>query len=142
MWGMMAMSTKANPVPGDTLDCGHRLTHPLPDRAGTGYGRDWRGRTACYPCCHQTELFHMERDKRISAYLSMDGRHITGWPGFVLAFVRRETTGSAGGFARDTTVTRVWAQDAAGNWWHGRGPGRGMYINLRWSKDKRNRGGI
>lgn len=119
----------------ELLDCGHP---PSPHESfTTGYGQDREGRKHCYDCCLARDLDRMDRDGVIDAYLSSDGKHVTNWPGSELATVTRETTGSAGGFAGRTTITRVWARDRHGAWWHGRGPGRGMYLRLRRSKDNR-----
>lgn len=79
----------------------------------------------------------MRQDGRITAYLSSNGSAITGWPGYKLANVMSERETSAGGFCRHTQITRVWARDTDGLLWHGRGPGRGMYIRLYRSKTQK-----
>ena len=113
----------------EMLDCGH----PESDHSDftRGYGKDAEGHRYCYDCCHARDLDSMARDGRIDAYLSSDGNSITNWPGNKLATVMQEYQTSAGGFARRTEITRVVARAADGSLWHGRGPGRGMYIRLR-----------
>lgn len=129
------------PQHGDTLDCGHVLEVPEDTRTtgtgGTGYGRTVDGRTHCYACCHQTDMARMDADGRITAYLASDGRTITTWPGLPLLTVTREWQIDASGFCRGTRITRVWARDRHGAWWHGRGPGRCMYIRMMRSRDNR-----
>ena len=119
------------------LDCGHPETDHAHKAFTPGYGVDRDGRKHCYECCTARDLEHMEATGKLCAYLSSDGKSITNWPGAPLLTVTRETTGSAGGFARHTTITRVWARDRHGAWWHGRGPGRGMYIRMQRSRDNR-----
>lgn len=129
---------------GETLDCGHVLITPEDTAAtgtgGTGYGLSPDGRAHCYLCCHVRDLEVMDARGRVDAYLSSDGRTITNWPGGILAFVTREWETPAGGFCGRTRITRVWARDTHGRMWHGRGPGRGMYLRLHRSRDKRGRG--
>ena len=95
-----------------------------------GYGTDKDGKRYCYDCCQARDIAYMQERGRIDAYLSSDGKTVTGWPGYRLAIVRREWKISAGGFASATTITHVWARAADGSWWAGRGPGRGMYMRL------------
>ena len=114
------------------LDCGHDES-PHSDFT-RGYGTDTDGRKHCYACCQRQDQESMQRDGRITAYLSGDGTQITGWPGFVLATVTAEWETSAGGFCWRTQITRVRARDGQGQAWYGRGPGRGMYVQLRRAK--------
>lgn len=123
---------------GAVLDCGH-LESPHSEST-RGYGRDIHNRTLCLACCEALDRKCMDETGKLSAYLSEDGKTITGWPGWVLLNVVREWKTNAGGFAWQTQVTRVWARDSAGNRWYGRGPGRGMYMRLTRSADKRGRG--
>jgi hypothetical protein len=117
------------------LDCGH----PESDHSDftTGYGKDAEGRKYCYACCTARDKDAMKADGQITAYLSSDGKTVTNWPGNTLATVMSEREGSAGGFAARTTVTRIWARAEDGSLWHGRGPGRGMYLRLRRSVTQR-----
>jgi len=119
----------------ELLDCGHEVS-PHTEHT-TGYGVDKDGRKLCYDCCARGDREYMAREGKITAYLSDDGKRITTWSGNPLMTVSRESIGSAGGFARSAKITRVWAVDEQGNWWHGRGPGRGMYIRMRRSVAKR-----
>lgn len=120
----------------ELLECGHE-TSPHDSNFTTGYGKDESGNRYCYACCQQRDIDAMRKDGRIMAYLSSDGKTITGWPGYKLATVISERETSAGGFARHTKITRVWARDTDGLLWHGRGPGRGMYIRLYRSRTQK-----
>lgn len=124
------------PTLAPILDCGHTESpHSVITR---GYGTDRQGRKHCYACCHARDLAAMQETGKLDAYLSSDGRQITGWPGFApLLSITREWVTSAGGFAARTPITRVWAVDENGARWHGRGPGRGMYMRLTRSVDAR-----
>ena len=116
----------------ELLECGHpESAHSESTR---GYGKDADGRTYCYDCCQQRDQEYMQREGRVTAYLSGDGTQITGWPGFVLATVTAEWETSAGGFCRQTQITRVRARDGQGQAWYGRGLGRGMCVQLRRAK--------
>lgn len=117
----------------ELLDCGHAES-PHSDFT-RGYGTDAHGKRHCYECCATQDRDYMNAHGEISAYLSSDGKHITTWPGSVLMRVTREWETSAGGFARNTRITRVWAI-VDGEYWHGRGPGRGMYIRMTRAKRK------
>jgi hypothetical protein len=116
-------------VSGGILECGH-VESPHSEYT-TGYGTDAQGKRHCYNCCTALDLATMRDTGRIDAYLSSDGETITTWPGGILARVTSEREGSAGGFLRGVTVTRVDAIADDGSLWYGRGPGRGMYIRLR-----------
>jgi hypothetical protein len=115
------------------LDCGHpESTHSSITR---GYGT-CDGKRYCYDCCRERDLNYMHTHGKISAYLAGDGKTITTWPGLPLLTVTASWQTSAGGFAGDTTITRVQAIADDGSKWYGRGPGRGMYIRLRRAKTK------
>lgn len=113
----------------DLLECGHSYT-PIGFTTGYGVNRDDESRI-CYTCCFQLELACMAHGQRITGYLASEGSTITTWPGEVLARVYREHTSwhNIGGH-----LTRVWALDDMGQWWHGTTPGRGQYARLRLSK--------
>lgn len=121
-------------IPGtDMLDCGHMES---PHHASTrGYGTDKDGKRHCYECCHRMDLEALKRERKYGAYLGRDARGhwaVSSWPGRVLMYVyaNRVWTTSAGGFARDTKITRFYARDQFGQWWIGQGPGEGMYTRL------------
>jgi hypothetical protein len=126
------------PIDGETLDCGHVLVVPEDTKksgcGGTGYGRTQEGKTRCYTCCLADDILRIARGEPMFAYLSSDGKAVTNWPGGMLMSVTRAWETSAGGFARQTTITRVHARDEFGGLWFGRGPGRGMYIRMRKAK--------
>jgi hypothetical protein len=136
----MAIDTNA-PKHGERLDCGHVLSVPQVTRetgtGATGYARDKDDKTMCYACAHVRQLESMERDGDATGYLGNDGKHITDLVGQPLLTVLKEWQTKAGGFCNRSNITRVWARDQFGRLWHGRGPGRGMYIRMRRSKDAR-----
>lgn len=111
----------------EILECGH----PEPEHSDTTRGYDEQGNRYCYDCCLAREQKRLEAGEPVTAYLSQDGSAITMWPGQKLMTVTSERESSAGGFAWRTMITRVTARDKYGRNWYGRGPGRGMYINLR-----------
>lgn len=116
----------------DLLECGHAES-PHSDIT-RGYGTAEDGKRHCYDCCTAMDLASMKETGKIVAYISDDGKTITNWPGRTLAYVTRlwETRHNIGG-----KITHVWARAADGTWWHGKGPGKGMYIRLHRSKSKR-----
>ena len=69
------------------------------------------------------------RTKPFCAYLSSDGKSITGWKGNVLARVTQESDSRTGWHG--STITHIRAIDVHGNSWYGKGAGRGMYITIR-----------
>ena len=71
----------------------------------------------------------LDRSKPFGAYVSSDGRHVTGWKGNVLGTIVRSSQ-TRSGFGADMLAVSV--RDVHGNYWHGRGgAGRGMCITLR-----------
>jgi hypothetical protein len=112
------------------LDCGH----PPPPTSGmdTGCGKDRDGRTYCYVCCEARDRASLAEHGDGAAYLSGDGRTVTGWPGYVLGHVTREYQTREGFGGR---TTRVYAR-IDGRTYSGRGTGRGMLIRLRALKAK------
>lgn len=113
----------------EILECGHEESPHSPFTSG--YGRDDQGNRHCYACCHARDLAHMAEHGAIVGYLSSNGTTVTNWPGDLLAQVTHSWQTSAGGFARRTMITRLYARAADGSWWAGRGPGRGMYMRLK-----------
>lgn len=110
------------------LDCGHG-----PDTTqgsgyyGTGYGVGSDGRTYCYNCCEARDRASLASTGRGVAYLSGDGRTVTGWPGYVLGHVTREYQTREGFGGR---TTRIYAR-IDGRTYSGRGAGRNMILSLR-----------
>ena len=116
------------------LDCGHPESPH--SELTTGYGTDSDGRRHCYDCCLARDLAYMSEHGKLSAYLSGDGKSITTWPGGKLADVIDLWQTSAGGFLCGVKIARVRARSVSGEMWHGRGPGRGMYIRMTKTKTK------
>lgn len=101
-----------------------------------GYGLACIGvaafRFVCLECCHRGDLQRMrERPTRFCAYLSLDGKRVTGWLGFELARVIPGTLGESRSGWHGSTIARFHARDAFGQWWQGRGAGRGIVCTLR-----------
>lgn len=87
----------------------------------------------CYDCCTAGDIAAMlDRTRPFYAYLSVDGRSATNWPGGVLGEVHNLTEtrrGSNGG-----TIARFRVKDVHGGWWSARGSGKGMSCTLRTMK--------
>ena len=71
----------------------------------------------------------LDRSRPFSCYLSSDGKHVTGWKGNILGTVTRESESRNGWHG--STIACIRVTDCHGAEWHGRGPGRGMYVTLR-----------
>lgn len=70
----------------------------------------------------------LDRSKAFVAYVSSDGKFITGWKGNVLMSIVWKKSGAVG-FCRDGLY--VNCVDVHGNKWHGKNAGAGMCIKLR-----------
>jgi len=70
----------------------------------------------------------------VGAYLSGDGKHITGWKGNILATVTQHSTSRTGWHG--SRITHIQAVDQFGGLWYGKGAGNGMYITIRPVKGK------
>jgi hypothetical protein len=136
---MNVWTEDSRPNVGDTLSCGHVLEAQGAGTTGYARKRD-TSECICYACADDEHRADMQRSGECFAYLDVDGKHITTWSGGKLLTVTREWQTSAGGFAGNVQITRVWARDTAGSMWHGRGPGRGMYVRLKRSVDARGAG--
>jgi hypothetical protein len=75
----------------------------------------------------------LDRSRPYTCYLSSDGRHVTNWIGRILGDVMQETL-SKNGF-NGSHIVSVRVRDIHGAWWHGRGSGRSMILNLRPMKE-------
>lgn len=107
---------------------------------GEGYGirRHEHGPESmhCYGCCHASDVAQLlDRAKPFAAYVACDGRTVGNWAGGVLGKVynyAESRNGWNGG-----TIARFRVLDVHGQWWQGRGPGKGMYCTLRPMKEPR-----
>ena len=72
--------------------------------------------------------------KPVGAYLSGDGKHITGWKGNILATVTQRSISRTGWHG--SRITHIQAVDQFGGLWYGKGAGNGMYITIRPMKGK------
>ena len=75
-----------------------------------------------------------DHSKPFGAYLSEDGKHITGWKGNIRATVTQRSTSRTGWYG--SRITHIQAVDQFGGLWYGKGAGSGMYITLRPMKGK------
>lgn len=74
--------------------------------------------------------------KPVGAYLSGDGKHITGWKGDILATVTQTSVSRAGWYGSSITYIHIRAVDQFGGLWYGKCAGRGMCITIRPVKGK------
>ena len=75
-----------NNTQSEPLDCGHHPTStPFPDYAD---GAVWiRGLSVCYDCASAKKREDLLTRRRITAYVSRDGRTLTTWNGDTLGRV-------------------------------------------------------
>lgn len=124
------------------IECGHEVPeHPPGYTGAAGYAvvsKDTEiikglvvkeGGRICYACAYRLEIRAMKNTATFSAYLSMDGMHITTWTGDHLATVVRKNERKMGGF-HPHKRTFVKVRDLEGNFWWGSGPGPGMYCTI------------
>lgn len=97
---------------------------------GTGYAYDRTGNLVCYACCTKQDIENLKDQSRpFYAYVSCDGATLGNWTGAALGNVHAYTesrTGWNGG-----TIARFHVRDVHGQWWQGRGMGKGMCCTLR-----------
>ena len=109
------------------------------DGITTNYARDSKGNIYSDEGVNITELEEIKnRSKPFTAYLSGDGKHITGWKGNELMRTIYAYKSNAGftGWHKDGGQTIVRAIDNQGFEWYGRNAGKGMIITLRPAKHK------
>ena len=70
----------------------------------------------------------LDRSLPFTCYLSSDCRHVTGWKGNHLGDVVKATESRTGWHV--SYLTHIIARDVHGNYWHGKGAGKGMCIKL------------
>lgn len=123
-----------SPRDGDTLACGHVLVTPEATKrlgfGGTGYAILPDESCICYDCAHARDVEALRTAEHWVAYLSADGKQIHDWPGYALMTVTRSWETESRVFGRLSHTTWIRAVDTHGAEWHGRGPGRGMYVRL------------
>lgn len=74
----------------------------------------------------------LDRSRPFFAYVSSDGKHVTGWKGNILGRITWSTTHRTG--FGGSKLLYINVVDVHGGKWHGKGAGRGMCITLRPSK--------
>lgn len=100
------------------------------------YGIDAQHGMHCYTCCHARDVASLlDRSLPFSAYVSCDGRTVSNWPGGKLADISHYGESRTGWHGSTQAYFR--ARDVHGQWWHGRGAGKGMYCTLRPMKTPR-----
>ncbi len=102
-----------------------------------GYARTQSDEFICYACADDNQRASLVtgRDGPIYAYVSGDGRRVTTWTGGTLGDIigyGESRSGWAG-----STVARFRVRDVHGQWWAGRGAGRGIACTLRPMKEPR-----
>lgn len=108
--------------------CGAVKTFPLAG-CGTGYGVK-HSQMFCYDCCSANQREELQAHKGpFYCYVSGDGDKATSWPGGVLGKVHAYGETRAGW--NRGTIARFHVRDSFGNWWQGRGKGKGMACTLR-----------
>jgi hypothetical protein len=111
---------------GDTLVCAEtgKTFIAAVDGCSFNYARNREGQVFSDEGVHVRECRELlDRSRPFYAYISGNGKHITGWKGNVLGTVTKETRGKK--------LTSIRATDVHGGAWNGRGEGRGMCITLR-----------
>jgi len=110
----------------EMCDCGHlESEHSSFTR---GYGRDSEGKTMCYACCTAADEKQLADTGKLCAYISRDGKHITNWPGSIIAAITSSHVVNFG-YCRDQVSFAAITPD--GTHLVGRGPGKGMYCRVR-----------
>lgn len=105
------------------------------DGCTTNYALDNAGHVYSDEGVSLMDMEHIkEHSKPIGAYLSSDGKNITGWKGNTLATVTWHSTSRTGWHG--SSITHIQAVDQFGGRWYGKGAGRGMYITIRPMKGK------
>lgn len=126
-------------------DCG--AVHPVQVSGGTGYGVDEStDRLFCYPCGAKRTRAHMEKTGRAMLYLTerkpdeSGSRHkVTDWPGFLrfdAYYVHNFKASGFGGWHWRSAVRFVGPD---GFIWSGTGPGVGMYLRAKRTKQRATR---
>lgn len=104
---------------------------------GTGYGILRKENTEymhCYACCTAEDKRQLlDRTKPFCAYVSCDGETLSNWPGDPLGKIHSYSESRAGWHGG--TIARFHVRDCHGQWWQGRGAGKGMACTLRPMKE-------
>lgn len=109
-------------------DCGAVRLFRL--KGGTGYARVDGNQLCCYECADARQREDLrDQSKPFYAYVSGDGRKVITWNGGELGTVYNYAESSSGW--RGSTIARFRVRDVHGNYWQGRGGGRGMCCTLR-----------
>lgn len=108
--------------------CGAVKLFPLAG-VGTGYGVQ-HDQMFCYECCSANERQAMRAHVGpFFCYVRSAGDAVTSWPGGVLGRVHSYAESRSGW--NGGVIARFHVRDTYGNWWQGRGAGRGMACTLR-----------
>lgn len=110
-------------------DCGAVRMFP---REGfvTGYARVDGNQLCCYECVDARQRAAIaKRPSVFYAYLSSRGDSVTTWSGGELGQVY--CMGNSRSGWHGANIARFHVRDAHGNWWQGRGAGRGIVCTLR-----------
>jgi len=117
---------------GQTLVC-HKTGMPFVaalDGCTTNYATDNAGHVYSDDGVSLMDMEHIkEHSKPVGAYLSGDGKHITGWKGNILATVTQTSVSRTGWYG--SSITHIQAVDQFGGRWYGKGAGNGICITIR-----------
>lgn len=96
-----------------------------------GYARTQTDDFICYTCADENQRASLitGRNGPIYAYVSGDGSRVTTWTGGKLGTVIGY--GEARSGWHGSTIAYFRVRDVHGQWWSGRGAGRGMACTLR-----------
>lgn len=109
--------------------CGAVRLFNMSGNGGTGYAQVDGGQLICYPCSYiRARESLLDRTKPFYAYMQSGTNSITTWIGGVLGTAHDMTQSR---FGRHSEVCRFRMLDVHGQWWQGRGAGRGMCCTLR-----------
>ena len=125
---------------GDVLTCAETGKQFTAARDGitTNYARDSDGRVFSDEGVHIRECREMlDRSKPFYAYLSGDGKRLTGWKGNTLGTVQQFSSIrlTRKSYAHGEHIRHVVIRDIHGGMWHGRGS-PGVCITIRAYKGK------
>lgn len=97
----------------------------------TGYAVTQTDDFICYACADQNQRADLitSRDGPIYAYVASNGKTVTTWTGGKLGDIVGYGESRAGWHGSTIAYFRV--RDIHGQWWQGRGCGRGMACTLR-----------
>jgi len=116
-------------------DCGHAMLDTSEGALTPGYALTRTNEMICYPCADNRQRAEI-RDAAgpFYAYLACDGKRVTTWTGGTLGDVSSLGVSRSGWHGSE--IARFHVRDIHGQWWQGRGAGRGVACTLRRMKSR------